>query len=82
MVIPLISKKLNERLQIYVMTDSQEFGDFLDSFFKRAVERNLKLELEFDSQKFTVDGKTLTLDGKIVLNSCNSCEDSSDCCGD
>ncbi len=51
------------------MTSEKEFGEFLESFFKRAVERNLTLELEFDSQKFLIGDKELIMDGKTVLRS-------------
>ncbi len=51
------------------MGSEKEFGEFLESFFKRAVERNLTLELEFDSQKFLIGDKELTLNGTTVLRS-------------
>lgn len=51
------------------MGAEKEFGEFLTSFFKRAVERGLRLELEFDSQSFEVDGNQLTLNGRTVLSS-------------
>ncbi len=58
------------------MESEKEFGEFLDSFFKRAVERNLKLELEFDSQSFRIGDKELELNGKTVLESSDGKDES------
>ena len=50
------------------MEAEKRFGEFLSSFFKRAVERELNLELKFDDQSFDVDGKKMVLNGKTVLS--------------
>lgn len=58
------------------MESEKRFGEFLSSFFKRAVERNLELELEFDEQSFDVDGKEMVLNGRTVLSTSDSDDES------
>jgi len=58
------------------MGSEKKFGKFLSSFFKRAVERELRMELEFEDQSFDIDGKEMVLNGKTVLSTSDNDDES------